>query len=242
MSRVSLLERAAGLFEPRALAEVEKRLLGLLQVETRARDVALYTQRRADGGLARSAVLAGGKGESPEVLTNEPTPRAQALRLGQLVAEPDPAKPAVLWVPFAREGRLVAAARLAQSEAGAFGTREREACAQIAMVATLALDTAQERERLARASLRETLTGLPGRDFLDEVGRTEVHKAHRFGRRLSLLCVDVEGFDAGRTRRCCRRSSARSPAPCARPTCWRPTARAASGSWSPIPTRSAASC
>jgi diguanylate cyclase (GGDEF)-like protein len=198
MSRVSLLERAAGLFEPRAFAEVEKRLLALLQVETRARDVALYAQPRGDGGLARSALLPGAKSEAPEILPSEPSARAQALRLGQLVGEPDPTKPAVLWVPFAREGRLVAAARLAQCEAGAFGTREREASTQIAMVATLALDTAQERERLARSSLRETLTGLPGRDFLDEVGRTEVHKAHRFGRRLSLLCVDVEGFDAGR--------------------------------------------
>ena len=198
MSRVSLLERAAALFEPRALAEVEKRLLALLQVETRARDVALYAQPRGDGGLARSAVLPGAKSEAPEILPSEPPARAQALRLGQLVGEPDPAAPVVLWVPFAREGRLVAAARLARGEGGAFGTREREASTQIAMVATLALDTAQERERLARSSLRETLTGLPGRDFLDEVGRTEVHKAHRFGRRLSLLCVDIEGFDAGR--------------------------------------------
>src|SRR5262249_27764653 len=134
MSRVSLLERAAALFEPRTLAEVEKRLLALLQVETRARDIALYTQRRADGGLARGAALAGGgRGGARAVLPAESSPRAQALRLGQLVAEPDPVKPAVVWVPFARENRLVAAARLAQSEAGSFGAREREACMQIAL-------------------------------------------------------------------------------------------------------------
>ena len=41
---------------------------------------------------------------------------------------------------------------------------------------------------------------MPGRAFLDEVGRTEVHKAQRFGRRLSLLCVDLEGFDPSRDR------------------------------------------
>jgi CheY-like chemotaxis protein/GGDEF domain-containing protein len=198
MSRVSLLERTTALFEPRARAEVEKRLAELLQVDTRAREVSLFAEARADGSLARSLVLGGSSGSTPELLPTDPPARVDALRAGRIVPEPDPTKPAFLWVPFKREDRLVAVARLAASEAGTFGAREIDACTRIAGPAAIALDAAQDRERLACSSFREPATGLPGREFLDEVGRTEVHKAHRFGRRLSLLCVDVEGFDPDR--------------------------------------------
>jgi len=197
MSRVSLLERTAALFELRARGELEKRLAQLLQVESRAREVALFSEARGEGSLARSLAI-GGNGSAPEVVPAEPAARIEALRAGRIVPEPDPTKPAALWVPFQREARLVAVARLAGSEAGTFGAREIDACARIAGLAAIAIDGVQERERLARSSFREPATGLPGREFLDEVGRTEVHKAHRFGRRLSLLCVDVEGFDPDR--------------------------------------------
>jgi len=196
MAKVSLLERLGTLFEPRVRAEVEKRLAQLLQVETRAREIALYSQPRSDGTLARGLRVGSAPNESPEVFVFEPPARADALRAGRIVLEPDPAQPKLLWLPFAREGRLLAIARLVASEAGGFGARETAATRELAGSAALALEVAQERESLARSSLRESQTGLPGRDFLDEVGRTEVHKAHRFGRRLSLLCVDVEGFDA----------------------------------------------
>ncbi|HTO07082.1 MAG TPA: diguanylate cyclase [Myxococcota bacterium] len=194
MSRVSLLERMSALFEPRARVEVEKRIAQLLGVETRARDIALYSTPRSDGTVARSFYLSGGAEPAPEVFVFEPPARADALRAGKLVPEPSEAQARLVWLPFAREGRLLAVARLAGSSDG-FGPRELESCRQIAGPGALALDVASDRESLARSSLRESLTGLPGRDFLDEVGRTEVHKAHRFGRRLSLLCVDVEGFD-----------------------------------------------
>ncbi len=199
MSRVSLLERTAALFDVRSRAEVEKRIGQLLQVESRAREIALYAEPRSDGTIARGVLLGGSTPTSaPEAFVFEPPERADALRAGRIVAEPDAANAKLLWVPFTREARLVAVARLSASDAGSFGARELEVCAQISRFAAVALDGAQERERLARSTLREPLSGLPGRDFLDEVGRTEVHKAHRFGRRLSLLCVDVDGFDATR--------------------------------------------
>lgn len=198
MSKVSLLERISGLFEARARLEVEKRIAQLLQVESRAREISLYAQPRSDGTIARTLQLGGGE-SSPETFVFEPPPRADALRAGKIVTEPEAGPARLVFVPFTRENRLLAIARLASSEAGTFGARELDACKQIAGPAALALYVAQDREVLARSSLRESLTGLPGRDFLDEVGRTEVHKAHRFGRRLSLLCVDVEGFDPARS-------------------------------------------
>jgi diguanylate cyclase (GGDEF)-like protein len=195
LSRVSLLERTSALFEPRTRGEVERRIAQLLSTETRARDIALYSQARSDGTIARSFYQSGGGEPAPEVFVFEPPVRADALRAGRLVAEPAESQARVLWVPFSRANRLLALARLAAGDAGGFGAREIESCRQISGSAALALDVASDRESLARSSLRESLTGLPGRDFLDEVGRTEVHKAHRFGRRLSLLCVDIEGFD-----------------------------------------------
>jgi len=198
MSRVSLLERAMALFEPRVRREVERRAAELLQVETRAREVALWADVRGDGALVRTFALGPGAAAGPEVFPAEPAARLEALRAGRLVAEPDAAKPAQVWVPLVRTGKLVGAARLAAGDGRAFEPRELDACARIAAPAALALEAALDRERLAQSSLREPLTGLPGREFLDEVGRTEVHKAHRFGRRLSLLCVDVEGFDPSR--------------------------------------------
>jgi diguanylate cyclase (GGDEF)-like protein len=199
MSRVSLLERTAALFELRGRAEVEKRIAQLLRVESRAGEIAIYSEPRSDGTIARGVALGSATAAAaPEVFVFEPPARADALRAGRIVAEPDTASAKLLWLPLTREGRLVAVARLSASEAGGFGARERDLCAQISALAAVALDAAREREGLSRSSLREPLSGLPGRDFLDEVGRTEVHKAHRFGRRLSLLCVDVDGFDATR--------------------------------------------
>jgi diguanylate cyclase (GGDEF)-like protein len=200
MSRVSLLERTTSLFELRGRAEVESRIGQLLQQETRAREIAFYAEPRSDGTIARGVVLGGSTAAAaaPEVFVFEPPARAESLRAGRVVAEPDAASAKLLWVPFTRESRLVAIARLAGSPAGSFAPREQDVCAQISRIAAVALDGVQERERLARSSLRDPLSGLPGRDFLDEVGRTEVHKAHRFGRRLSLLCVDVDGFDSRR--------------------------------------------
>ncbi len=93
---------------------------------------------------------------------------------------------------------LIALARLAPAGGAGFGPREIELAGQIGGIAASALEAVQERERFARSSFCDSRTGLPGREFLEEVGRTEVHKAQRFGRRLSLLCVDLENFDAKR--------------------------------------------
>jgi diguanylate cyclase (GGDEF)-like protein len=109
--------------------------------------------------------------------------------------------PRALLVPCARAGQLIGVARLTPGAKGAFGAREIELSGRLGGIAARVLESARERDRLSRSSFCDSLTGLPGRAFLDEVGRTEVHKAQRFGRRLSLLCADLEGFDASRDRR-----------------------------------------
>ena len=205
LGRVSLLERGVGLFGCGSAAEVATKLAELLRLESGARTVELWAEAREEGELGRSLVL----GDAPaaataEIWKSEPGPRAVDLLSGRPVAEPSSkgtsAGPVSLLVPCARLGRLVGIARLTPAASGSFGVREIELSARLGEIGALALDAAQERERLTRSSFWDPGTGLPSREFLAEVGQTEVHKAQRFGRRLALLCVDLEGFDPIRDR------------------------------------------
>lgn len=194
MGRVSLLERGMGLFALRSTDEVARRFAELLRLESGARTLELWASPKEEGDLGRSCVVGDAPAApTPETWKSESGARGDALRGGRPVSEA-----AFLLVPCAKAGRLLALARLTPAAGGAFGARELEIAARLGEMAALALDAADERERLARSSFRDPRTSLPGREFLDEVGRTEVQKAHRFGRRLSLLRVDIEGFDSAR--------------------------------------------
>ena len=202
MGRVSLLERGMGLLALRSTAEVASGFAQLLRLETSARTVELFAEPREEGELARTLVL----GDAPaaataEIWKSDGGPVAAALQSGRPIGDPARGRgdaPPSLLVPCARAGRLVAVARVIPAAGGSFGQREVELATRLGEIGALAFDAAQERARLGSSSFRDPRTSLPGREFLDEVGRTEVHKAHRFGRRLSLLCVDLEGFDPDR--------------------------------------------
>jgi diguanylate cyclase (GGDEF)-like protein len=202
MGRVSLLERGLGLFAERSTDEVCRRFAELLRLETGAQTLELWAGQADEGELAYTLVLGDAPRVAPaEVWKSERAPRDELLRTGRVVAEPVRGNPDALpslLVPCARAGQLLGVARLTPGARGGFGARELEIAARLGELAALALENARERASLARSSFRDPRTSLPGREFLDEVGRTEVHKAHRFGRRLSLLCVDLDGFDAGR--------------------------------------------
>ena len=134
-------------------------------------------------------------------------PHAEALR-GELergratLAEPAGAsgEPAVLFVPCVRDGELLAIARLSGREDGgagpdpsAFAADVIEACEKAAEIGALALFKAVQVADLQQRSFKDDLTGLPSRGFLEQVTQTEIHKACRYGRRLSCLCVVLDG-------------------------------------------------
>ncbi len=202
LGRVSLLERSLALVGLRSPADVGRKLAELLQLETGARTVELWTEPGEEGELGKSAVLGDEPAApTPEVWKLETGRRAETLLNGRPVADAtDGDGPRALLVPCARAGQLVGVARLTPGATGAFGAREIELTGRLGEIAAMVLESAYERERLARSSFCDPLTGLPGRAFLGEVGRTEVHKAQRFGRRLSLLGIDLEGFDPARDR------------------------------------------
>ena len=72
------------------------------------------------------------------------------------------------------------------------------ACEKLAEIGALALQSACERAEVSASSVRDQVTDLPTRAFLEEVAKTELPKARRFGRRISLICLDLEGVDPRR--------------------------------------------
>ncbi len=203
MGRVSLIERSLALIGLGTSAEACAALLEQLCLESGARDGVLWV-RRADGVLVRAATRGEVQGEyEPERWPGHPHPLHEGLQSGRPMLVPPPSADdpksgegaGHLFVPCYREGRLMGIARLSERGSGGFTHRDAEACGKLGEVGALALEKAIELERLRQASFREGPTGLPGRSFFDEVARVEVNKAHRFGRRLSVLCVGLEGFD-----------------------------------------------
>ncbi|MCP4005835.1 MAG: response regulator [bacterium] len=202
MGRVSLIERALGLLALRTSEETAQALLEQLCLESAAQDGVLWVKRGAEGAFVRACTRGQLNGEyEPEHWPGQPQSVDQELRSGRGVLDPPPGEGAEtrcaerLYVPCYRAGRLTGIARLSRRAAGGFGVRELDACTKLGEVGALALEKASEFERLRVASFREAATGLPGRTFFDEVAQIEVYKAHRFGRRLSILSVALEGFD-----------------------------------------------
>ena len=201
MGRVSLIERSLSLLAMNSSSDSCRALLEQMCLESGARDAVVWVRRGHEAQL----VLSGTRGElraeyEPERWPGQPPTLDEALRSGRPVLDPPPdeARGRVatrLFVPCHRDGRLVAIVRLSGREGRGFGTAEADACAKLGEVAALALEKTGELERLRQVSFREGPTGLAGRAFFDEVAQVEVHKAHRFGRRLSVICVGLEGFD-----------------------------------------------
>jgi DNA-binding NarL/FixJ family response regulator len=189
----SLLERAVGLL---ALAEreaVEHELLALLCAQARARDALLWA---LDSGRYRLSAVCGDlpdDGTAPQRPALSVAAEAE-LRRGDLWLEPEQdGNPASLYVPCVRGGELLAVARLLSPEAPA--PADLQVFTRIAALGAAALAGSQS-GATPDGGLRDPRTGLPGRGFLEEIGRLEVNKAQRFGRRVSVVCAELGGLGA----------------------------------------------
>jgi diguanylate cyclase (GGDEF)-like protein/PAS domain S-box-containing protein len=76
----------------------------------------------------------------------------------------------------------------------AFGPRELALLQAIASQLAVALGNMAARQRLQELAIRDPLTGLYNRRFLDEAVEREVAAARRYRRPLAFLYVDVDGF------------------------------------------------
>ncbi len=200
MSRISLFERSLALLGPSRLGDVTRGLLQLLCAESRTRDGALWLRRESGGALQ----LAATHGEvtwadEPQVWSGEPETFDEALHAGHPVRDRSQGGPPErLFVPCIREGRLLAIARLSRCSSGALSAREAEVCVKLGAIGGLGLANALARESLEGQGFRDPRTELPTRGFFEEVLEVELLKAQRYGRRVTVLCVEIEGLDAER--------------------------------------------
>jgi CheY-like chemotaxis protein/GGDEF domain-containing protein len=186
LSMLSLYERALGLLSlPGAQAAAE--WLDLLCLEAHASGGTAFVAD-AGGAFLRRAV----RGASDEEeLSARPLPSSEAERAQLTGGEPLLDAGGTLWAPAARAGRLFAVSRIVGAERAA-AERALPACRKLGEIAGLAFETVQRAAEAERGSLAESTTGLPTVAFLERVARTEIHKAQRFGRRVALLCIQLE--------------------------------------------------
>jgi DNA-binding NarL/FixJ family response regulator len=190
----SPLERAVALLERGERSAIEHELLGLLCEEVGAHDGLLWAH---ESGRYRLAAVFG---DLPDDGTAPQQPVLGATQAGELLKgsawlEPRPdGGPASLYVSCVRAGELLAVARLLHPDREV-GAVRIETCRRIAALGAAALSAAIAAST-ARLTLRDPHSGLPGREFLDEIGRLELNKAQRFGRRVSVVCAELGGVSA----------------------------------------------
>jgi DNA-binding response OmpR family regulator len=184
----ALLGRAVDLLTLRDRAAVEHELLGLLCAQAGARDGMLWT---LEAGRYRLAAVSGDlpdDGTAPQ-RPQLGVPAESMLRRGEPWSEPAGEDGrASVYVPCVRAGELLAVARL-------LAPRDPQcaaSCARLASLGAAALISADTGP--PTGAFRDPRTGLPGRVFLEEIGRLEINKAQRYGRRVSVVCAELAGI------------------------------------------------
>jgi CheY-like chemotaxis protein/GGDEF domain-containing protein len=189
---LSVYERGLALLSRDNAHQIVAEWLDLCCLEAHLDGGAAWLRDRGDGELVRvaergasEAALLPGRWQGPDagwgskLRTGEPVFVAGATPDGSL-----------LWVPAARGGALIALARLRCPSAP--GELVLASCRKLGDLAAQAIEAAERTQGLARGGLSDATTGLPTLGYLERVTRTEIHKAERFSRRLSLLCVRLD--------------------------------------------------
>lgn len=101
-----------------------------------------------------------------------------------------------LAVPVLAGDELLGVLNVESRQPAAFGGDELAILQAVAGQLAVALQNLQSRKMLKELAIRDPLTGLYNRRFLDEVIGQEVAAARRYHRPLALLYVDVDGFRA----------------------------------------------
>jgi CheY-like chemotaxis protein/GGDEF domain-containing protein len=191
MGRLSLFERALPLLGLKRPIDVGKALLELVGTESKARDGILWMRQTETGPLLRGAARGEADLESAAeewIPGSEDVPDTFETGCPVVVDGPEP----TLWVPCIRDTVLLAVVRLRAPTGGAFAAGTEKACEKLSEIGALAIANAFEVCALQQTSFKDPITGLPTRPFLEMVAQTEIHKAHRYGRRLLCLCLELE--------------------------------------------------
>src|SRR5689334_9400921 len=128
--------------------------------------------------------------------TAENLPSAHAdPRVNVVPGTPADEKEALASVPLTVRDATIGALNVYRlGENVAFDDDEFELICRFADLAALALENAQNRERLVQEAQTDWLTGLFNHRYFHERLREEVERAHRYGRPMSLLLFDLDDF------------------------------------------------
>jgi len=99
-----------------------------------------------------------------------------------------------LAVPVLVGDELLGVLNVESRRPSAFGIEELTVLQTVASQLAIGLDNLRSRERLRELAIRDPLTGLYNRRFLDEAVAKEVAAARRYRHPLAFLYLDVDGF------------------------------------------------
>lgn len=195
MGRISELERALPLVGASDLPTAAQGVLELLASVAGGDEGVLWVADPAGRNLLTGAALGRANDDTlPRDWAPEDAPVGAAMRAGQ----PHFAA-GVLHVPCMRGDELVAVARVGAE--GGLAPDAANACLRLCGISARVLWNARQlsargetRGRCGEDEgepLRDAATGFPSRGFFDLALDTEVHKAQRYGRRLSCICIDT---------------------------------------------------
>jgi diguanylate cyclase (GGDEF)-like protein/PAS domain S-box-containing protein len=100
-----------------------------------------------------------------------------------------------LEVPMIVSGRLLGFVQIWDSRTErSWGEGEIRLCQTLANQAAVAIDNARLYSEMQRMAVTDVLTGIYNRRGLFAAGRREINRAHRFGRPLAAIMLDIDNF------------------------------------------------
>jgi len=207
-----LLETLRALFSTLSVAEVAHRLLNRVREHANADVVLLYLAddsariRLAGCSEGSSFESSVGSAISEHGIIADMLHRRESLRLEQVTFEVDPRvrdsaeadatrQASLLCVPLcAAELPPGALALLRNQAAEPFGPVDEQCVRRVSEFAEIALANAHCHEGLMEVAQHDPLTGLANHGHFWSILTAEMSRAHRYGRQLSLVMIDVDHF------------------------------------------------
>ncbi|MBP7148656.1 MAG: sensor domain-containing diguanylate cyclase [Acidobacteria bacterium] len=115
-------------------------------------------------------------------------------RLDLTLEWPGPLPRTVVAVPLVSRGRVIGVAELADPARARFGAAELELLRTVMEPAAIALDNALLFRKLEERTVTDDLTHLYNARFMENYLRRETKRAARYGHRVALLFLDLDGF------------------------------------------------
>lgn len=202
MRVLSVYERGVGWFATVSLEPLAERIVEGLCLDTGAQGGVLWIARDDDPERYRLAAARGlvAVSEEPAELIRDRLPAdlaaangvAAAGAVSCTVSDRD-GRGNALVVALRHAGRLVGIARLSDKLEGRdFDDADRAGAEKLAQLAGVAIANALRFRSLERRSFRDAVTRAYTLAYFEDGVRNEIHKAQRFGRRFSILSIEID--------------------------------------------------